>query len=83
MQIDHAVCAFCGCVCDDISVTVENDRITQTKNACVLGKAWFLSHGAPSDLPVVRMKVNRPLLIKALKRQPGIWRKPATHLFTA
>ena len=56
MQIDHAVCAFCGCVCDDISVTVENDRITQTKNACVLGKAWFLSHGAPSDLPVVRIE---------------------------
>jgi formylmethanofuran dehydrogenase subunit B len=56
MQIDHAVCAFCGCVCDDISVTVENDRITQTKNACVLGKAWFLSHGVPSDLPVVRIE---------------------------
>ncbi len=56
MQIDHAVCAFCGCVCDDISVTVENDRITQTKNACVLGKAWFLSHGEPSDLPVVRIE---------------------------
>jgi formylmethanofuran dehydrogenase subunit B len=56
MQIDHVVCAFCGCVCDDISVTVENDRITQTKNACVLGKAWFLSHGEPSDLPVVRIE---------------------------
>jgi formylmethanofuran dehydrogenase subunit B len=56
MQIDHVVCAFCGCVCDDIGVTVENERITQTKNACVLGKAWFLSHGEPSDLPVVRIE---------------------------
>ena len=51
MQVDNVVCAFCGCVCDDISVTVEDGRITQAKNACVLGKAWFLSHGQPSDRP--------------------------------
>ena len=52
MRTDHVVCAFCGCVCDDISVTVENHRITQAKNACVLGRAWFLNHGAPCDLPI-------------------------------
>src|SRR5512136_165659 len=51
MQVDNVVCAFCGCVCDDISVTVEEGRVTQAKNACVLGKAWFLSHGQPSGLP--------------------------------
>jgi formylmethanofuran dehydrogenase subunit B len=55
MQFDHVVCAFCGCDCDDISVTVEGDRITKAKNACVLGKAWFLSHGTPSNLPVARI----------------------------
>ena len=55
MQIDHVVCAFCGCVCDDIRVTVEGDRITQVKNACALGRAWFLSHSEPSDLPVARI----------------------------
>ncbi len=59
MQFDHVVCAFCGCDCDDISVVVEGDRITQARNACVLGKAWFLSHGKPSDLPVARIK-DRP-----------------------
>ena len=56
MQTNHVICAFCGCVCDDISVTVEKNRITQAKNACVLGRAWFLNHGAPSDLPVARIK---------------------------
>ena len=55
MQVEHVVCAFCGCDCDDISVTVEGDRITQARNACVLGRAWFLSHGAPSDLPAARI----------------------------
>jgi formylmethanofuran dehydrogenase subunit B len=55
MQLDHVVCAFCGCDCDDISVTVEGDRITKVRNACVLGRAWFLSHGTPSELPAARI----------------------------
>ena len=55
MQVDNVVCAFCGCVCDDISVTVQDGRITQAKNACVLGKAWFLIHGQTSDRSVALM----------------------------
>jgi len=55
MQVDHAVCAFCGCDCDDISVTVEGDRITKVKNACILGKAWFFNHARPAGLPVARI----------------------------
>jgi formylmethanofuran dehydrogenase subunit B len=42
--VEDATCTFCGCVCDDIELTVENDRITAAKRACVLGKAWFLNH---------------------------------------
>ena len=42
--VEHATCTFCGCVCDDIDLTVEGNRITKAKNACVLGKAWFLDH---------------------------------------
>jgi len=55
MQIENVVCAFCGCLCDDITVTVEGDRITQARSACALGKAWFLGHGQPSDHPVARI----------------------------
>jgi formylmethanofuran dehydrogenase subunit B len=42
--VEHATCTFCGCVCDDMILTVEDHRITQAKNACVLGKAWFAEH---------------------------------------
>jgi formylmethanofuran dehydrogenase subunit B len=56
MQFENVVCAFCGCLCDDIVITVEGDHITQAKNACVLGKAWFLDHGRPLDLPVARIE---------------------------
>ncbi len=42
--VQDATCTFCGCVCDDIDLTVENNHITQAKRACVLGKSWFLNH---------------------------------------
>jgi formylmethanofuran dehydrogenase subunit B len=42
--VENATCTFCGCVCDDMILTVEGNHITQAKNACVLGKAWFAEH---------------------------------------
>ncbi len=44
--VENATCTFCGCVCDDMVLTVDMDekRITKAKNACVLGKAWFAEH---------------------------------------
>ena len=44
--ITDATCTFCGCVCDDIDLTVDGDHIIKAKRACVLGKAWFLNHTA-------------------------------------
>ncbi|HSC70518.1 MAG TPA: formylmethanofuran dehydrogenase subunit B [Candidatus Methylomirabilis sp.] len=49
--VENATCTFCGCVCDDIDLTVEGNRITQAKNACVLGRAWFFEHRADEDRP--------------------------------
>ena len=42
--VTDATCTFCGCVCDDMELTVEGNKIKKAKNACVLGKAWFLNH---------------------------------------
>jgi formylmethanofuran dehydrogenase subunit B len=42
--VEDATCTYCGCVCDDITLTVDGDRITAAESACVLGKAWFLNH---------------------------------------
>ena len=58
--ITDATCTFCGCVCDDMELTVENNnRITKAKNACVLGKAWFLNHHA-EDRPQATIE-GRPV----------------------
>ncbi len=44
--VKHATCTFCGCVCDDMDLTVDMDakKIIKAKNACVLGRAWFYEH---------------------------------------
>src|SRR4030095_12748226 len=42
--VQDATCTFCGCVCDDIDLTVKTNHIIEAKRACVLGKAWFLNH---------------------------------------
>jgi len=63
MQVDHVVCAFCGCDCDDISVVVDGDRIVQVKNACILGRSWFLKHGRSLSLPVATIE-GRPATLQ-------------------
>ena len=47
--VEDATCTHCGCVCDDITLTVQGAKITEATNACVLGKSWFLSHRLTGD----------------------------------
>ena len=44
--IENATCTFCGCVCDDQTLTVDDDqkRIVKVQNTCALGRAWFTEH---------------------------------------
>jgi len=49
--VKHATCTFCGCVCDDIELHAEGDRIVKAKNACSLGDAWFKNHTAERLYP--------------------------------
>ena len=49
--IDNATCTFCGCVCDDIQLHSDGNRIHKANKACVLGKAWFLNHTADKHYP--------------------------------
>ena len=51
--VEDATCTFCGCLCDDMALTLDMDakKILKAKNACVLGKALFLEHTEPEDEP--------------------------------
>ena len=49
--VKNATCTFCGCVCDDIELHADGDRIVKAKNACSLGDAWFKHHTAERLYP--------------------------------
>jgi len=42
-QFDDFACTVCGCVCDDLKLTVENGRIVRTEGACELAEPWLLA----------------------------------------
>lgn len=49
--VKHATCTFCGCVCDDIELHAEGEKIVKTKGACSLGESWFKNHTAERLYP--------------------------------
>src|SRR4029077_4698410 len=69
--VENATCTFCGCVCDDMELTVEDHKITKAKNACVLGKAWFFNHHV-EDRPVVIIEGKPATLEEGIERAAQI-----------
>jgi formylmethanofuran dehydrogenase subunit B len=72
--VENATCTFCGCVCDDMELTVEDHKITKAKNACVLGKAWFLNHHV-EDRPVAIVEGKTATLEEGIDRAANILTK--------
>lgn len=44
MEIKNVVCPFCGSLCDDIIVNVENNEIKSVKNGCGISMTKFMKH---------------------------------------
>jgi formylmethanofuran dehydrogenase subunit B len=42
--ITDALCPFCGCLCDDLTIVVNDNKITDVKQACKLGSAKIMGH---------------------------------------
>src|SRR3954465_15217855 len=49
--VKNATCTFCGCVCDDIELHANSERIVETKAAGILGESWFKNHTAERLYP--------------------------------
>ncbi|MEM2816400.1 MAG: formylmethanofuran dehydrogenase subunit B [Candidatus Bathyarchaeia archaeon] len=47
MTVVKAVtCPVCGCLCDDIELTIEKGRVVKVKNGCAMCEAKFQSHAS-------------------------------------
>ncbi len=60
---EDVACTVCGCVCDDLKLTVENGRIVRAEGACDLAEPWFFSQD--SRRPVVAEIAGKPATFEA------------------
>ena len=45
MSIVNAVtCPVCGCLCDDIELTIADGKVAQIKNGCAMCESKFLNY---------------------------------------
>jgi formylmethanofuran dehydrogenase subunit B len=42
--LNNIVCPFCGCLCDDIVLEIDGNRIVSNRNGCAISKTKFLEH---------------------------------------
>jgi formylmethanofuran dehydrogenase subunit B len=52
------VCPYCGCLCDDLEITVDNNKIVETSCPCELGSARFLELDSPARIKTSRVRTN-------------------------
>ena len=41
---ENVVCPFCGCLCDDLRVLVEDNRIIENQHGCAISKTKFINY---------------------------------------
>ncbi len=56
--INNVVCPICGCLCDDLEVTVENNEIVKMKNGCAVCEAKMV-HGYKSEERILKPMVRK------------------------
>ena len=54
-------------MCDDIVLTVENNRIVDAKNACALGREWFM-RPRPEDSPACTIEGREASIDEGIER---------------
>jgi formylmethanofuran dehydrogenase subunit B len=54
--INAVTCPVCGCLCDDIELTVENNEVVKVKNGCAMCESKFLGYksGHRTRKPLIR-----------------------------
>jgi formylmethanofuran dehydrogenase subunit B len=73
-------CLGCGCACDDIGVVVRDGRITEARNACDRGVAWFGDGQTPADASLAGREAAREEGMRAAVGLVASARRPLVYL---
>jgi formylmethanofuran dehydrogenase subunit B len=78
-RFDNIACTVCGCVCDDLRVTVEGGRVVRAEGACRLAEPWFLAQDTRQP-PAARIGAAEVPLAAALDRAAAVLRAARSPL---
>jgi formylmethanofuran dehydrogenase subunit B len=78
-RIDNVACTVCGCVCDDLRITIEGERVIRAEGACHLSEPWYLSQGERQP-PAAEIEGQPIALDTALDRAAVILRSSRSPL---
>src|SRR5438067_1852179 len=65
-------CTVCGCVCDDLRLTVEGGHITHAEGACRLAEPWFAALSEAPEKPAAIIDGKPTTLQSAIERAAEI-----------
>jgi formylmethanofuran dehydrogenase subunit B len=78
-HFDNIACTVCGCVCDDLRVTVEGGHVVQTQGTCPLSERWFLTQGTRQP-PAAEVDGRAVPLNEAVSRAAALLRAAKSPL---
>src|ERR1700676_2875261 len=78
-SFDNVACTVCGCVCEDLRVTVNEGRVTRAERACYLAEPWFLDQNCRHP-PPAQIEGRAVSLDEALTRAADILRTASSPL---
>jgi formylmethanofuran dehydrogenase subunit B len=61
--VNSVTCPICGCLCDDIELTIENNEVVKVKNGCAICESKFLGYRGEH-------RIKKPLIRKDGKLVP-------------
>jgi formylmethanofuran dehydrogenase subunit B len=73
-------CTACGCLCDDLRISVAGGRIVVAENACERGNRWFLADHGHQDCPAATVEGQPAAVDDALDRAVAILRAAKSPL---
>ncbi|MGC6461107.1 MAG: hypothetical protein ACON32_04865, partial [Pirellulaceae bacterium] len=51
LPIQDVACTLCGCVCDDLKISVQGGRMVEAENACELARPFLLKQKSHAHWP--------------------------------
>ena len=78
--IPALTCLACGCLCDDITVSVQGNRVVGAERACPVGLGWFQEEDPNAGHPTATIEGAEVSLDEALDRAAVILREARSPL---